>query len=327
LLSLSLLEIAIRLLCIHASRKPSEVTYLCRPHIQQDSMPAIAILTATSRTGLELIQLGLSRDLTVHAVVRSAAKLRSQLPSHILSSPLLQVHEVDVSDPASLTPAIGAADKIFITCVGPQLDHPTFVIHNAVASVLACIAALPHAPAPEKHIVLLSAVLTNPAAARARPVAAAVASSLLHSVSQDLGLAEGLLRRNAALVWYTIVQPAAIVEAPATGAWEIRDMTDGRPIAYADLAAAMLHVAVGEDDKWINTCMAPVSLKPPKPGLKGMRTQIAMLRWAVWAKVVRPLAGSVALMGLGYILGRRFVMGSGLERRVLDRLEGVFASR
>src|ERR1700733_3325829 len=89
----------------------------------------LTILGATGGTGTCLTSQALAAGHEVTAVVRDPSRLA--VPAH----PRLQIVTADVMDPASIAPAIAAADAV-ISPVGPRGTGPTTVIQDSVHSII-----------------------------------------------------------------------------------------------------------------------------------------------------------------------------------------------
>src|ERR1035437_5394826 len=92
----------------------------------------LTILGATGATGTGLPSQALAAGHEVTAVVRDPARLAG--PAH----PRLRIVTADVMDPASIAPAIAAADAV-ISAVGPRGTGPTTVIQDSVHSIIAAM--------------------------------------------------------------------------------------------------------------------------------------------------------------------------------------------
>jgi uncharacterized protein YbjT (DUF2867 family) len=183
----------------------------------------VAVVGATGRTGVPVVEQLVARGYQVRALVRDAAAARAKLPAGVA------VVVADVRDPNTLAPALKGA-KYVISTIGAKADPtngPREIDHLGVANLATASRA-----AGVQQLVLVSSSSVTKAAenpmAFMRPILAAKF--------------EGEQALRASGVPYTIVRPGGLSEEPGgklAVSFSQGDTTTGR-IPRADVATACI---------------------------------------------------------------------------------------
>ncbi|GLY82753.1 NAD(P)-dependent oxidoreductase [Actinoallomurus iriomotensis] len=199
----------------------------------------LTIFGATGGTGTQLVGQALEEGHDVTAVVRDPARL--DVPAH----ERLRVVTADVTDAASVAPAVEGADAV-LSVLGHRDRGPTTICRDAARAVIEAMGK-----AGVRRLVVCSAAGAfadgGDGLFTRYVVKPLILGPLLKNAFEDMRACEREVR-DSALEW-TLVRPPRLLDKEATGRY--RTATDvnlrgGRTISRADLAACMLGV-VGDD--------------------------------------------------------------------------------
>lgn len=197
----------------------------------------LTIFGATGGTGTCLTEQALAAGHQVTAVVRDPARLA------VRPHPQLRVITADITDPASILPAVAGADAV-LTAAGPRGTGPTTVITDSVRAI---IAAMQKSGARRLLTVSGSIVHDEGESPYLRYLIKPLARrTFLRHVCADMRTAEAEVEASD-LDW-TIMRPPGLTAKPATGSYRTaidRSLPHGFTVSRADLAAAML-AAIGD---------------------------------------------------------------------------------
>ncbi|KAI0128980.1 hypothetical protein BJ170DRAFT_623640 [Xylariales sp. AK1849] len=214
-------------------------------------MPSYALLGATGSTGSQILSLLVDRPRTkVHALVRSRAKLESQL-SHTVPSNLM-ILEGTLTNTDLLTKCIAGTRAVCIT-LGPVGNMPgCTIVQDTVLSLIAAMrtlkAALPDTKVP--RVILLSSASLQDELCRDLPrfVHAMLLKGAYH-VYADVAAAEQMLRAESSWISSTFVKPGGLVHDEPKG--HILTTEHQQTFtSFADLAAGMVEVAEEDGGEW-----------------------------------------------------------------------------
>ena len=191
----------------------------------------IAVVGATGRTGLQVVEQALARGDDVIALARQ--------PEAMPRRPGMVGAAADVLDRAVLVEALAGADAVVSTLGIGASRQPTVVYSDGIANVLHAMGA--HGI---KKLAVISAV---PAAPRAeqpflqRRMIIPILERVFGATYADMRRMEALLR-GSDLDW-VCMRPPRLVSKNATGRYRLdasRPLPKARSITYADLATALL---------------------------------------------------------------------------------------
>ncbi|AYY15469.1 NAD(P)-dependent oxidoreductase [Actinobacteria bacterium YIM 96077] len=211
----------------------------------------VVMLGATGGTGRLLVDQALSRGHTVTAIVRNPAKLAG-LAEH--TNPRLHVLEGDVTDPDTLSGAIGGHDAVISALGPPARDRSTIcrsstsaVIRAMNTSGLSRLVVISAAGAHTDGDGIITRTLVKPILQRA----------LKHAFADMLAMEE--LVQASSLEW-TIMRPAMLTDKPLTRNYRISrnsNVRRGMVTRRADLAHAVLDAV--DDPSTIRTSLGVTS--------------------------------------------------------------------
>lgn len=225
-------------------------------------MPSYAILGATGNCGRSLLQI-LSQDPTasVHAYVRSGAKLRSQNRSLGIDDTNLSIYEGSISDTAVIRSCITGTRAVFLAIALSHNQPECTVAQETARSVVAALKEIraqdPLAKLP-RVIVLSSATIDDHLSRHVPRLVRWLLLTCSSYVYADLVEAEKYLRAHGDWLSTTFMKPGGLAQDVQRG-HELSTERDHTFISYLDLAAGMVEVADAEGEKWD---MANVSVVP-----------------------------------------------------------------
>jgi putative NADH-flavin reductase len=192
----------------------------------------LAIFGASGATGTCLVQQAIAAGHEVTAVVRDPARLA--VPPH----QRLRVITADISDPASLSPAVAGADAV-LSAIGPHGSGPTTISQDSARSIIQAM----RASGVRRLLTVSGSIVTDTGEGPVmryllKPL---VRRTLLRRVCTDMRRAEDEVSTSH-LDW-TIMRPPRLTDKPATGTYRTaidRNLPRGYTISRADLAACML---------------------------------------------------------------------------------------
>jgi putative NADH-flavin reductase len=199
------------------------------PNRKADVMK-LTIFGASGETGTCLVRMALDAGHEVTAVVRDPARLT------IAAQPRLLVITADVTDPASITPAV--ADAV-ITAVAPPGTGPSSLRQVSTRSI---IQAMDKAGARRLLFISGSIVTDEGESPYLRYLIKPVARhTFLRHVTADFVATEQEI--HASDLYWTIFRPPSLTNRPASGSYRVavdRNLSRCFSITRADLAACML---------------------------------------------------------------------------------------
>lgn len=223
-------------------------------------MPTYALLGATGSTGTAIIRAILSHpppDLTLNLSVRSKSKLLHTFPD-LHTHPSLTINifpSASTTDPSALRPCLRDADVIF-ACVGTNAAAAGMtLVHDTLASVVACLSQLRQARDAEYKaptVVQLRSASLNPAASLpwiARRMAWFFFYHIYHDLQRGCDLLVSSSAADAGLLDYVFVDPPSIHDAEGARPTGHKLFVDAAgevqapAISYADLGEAFVEVA------------------------------------------------------------------------------------
>lgn len=199
----------------------------------------LTIFGATGGTGTHLVRQALEEGHDVTAVVRDPARL--DVPAH----ERLRVVTAEVTDPASIGPAVEGADVV-LSALGPRGNGPTTICEDSARSVIAAMGK-----AGIRRLVLCSTAGAFTDAGDSPVIRYVVKPVILNRIFKhafaDMRRCEQAVR-GSELDW-TLVRPPQLTDKEATGRY--RTATDinlrgGRRVSRADLAACMLSLVTND---------------------------------------------------------------------------------
>lgn len=203
----------------------------------------VVVLGARGGVGQQAVGLAAAAG---HEVVAAARSHEGAEPTRTPSADVRQV-AVDVRDAAAVSAVLREADAV-LWCVGVTGRSGGDVGRAALPAALA--AAAEHGV--RRWVSVSGAGVTLPEdrkGAGARLVSALTRRLARDLVEDKLGEHEALAASG--LAW-TEVRPPRLVDRPGTGRWLLDDSAPGltaAPVARADVAAAMLHLAGSQE--WV----------------------------------------------------------------------------
>jgi putative NADH-flavin reductase len=195
----------------------------------------IAVVGASGRTGLQVVERAAARGHEVVAVVRNPAKLAS------LTTAAAEVAKADAGDVASQADAfraLGGVDAV-VFAIGSEpsrkADHT--IMRTGIATT---IAAMDEARVGRLVAVSASGISTDGDGFFMRTIAKPIVQSILTANFADMTAMEARIRASE-LDW-TIVRPPQLTNKDAKGryAYRITSNPPGGRITRADLADAIL---------------------------------------------------------------------------------------
>jgi putative NADH-flavin reductase len=199
---------------------------------RKDTQMKLTIFGATGATGTILSNQALAAGHEVAAIVRDPARLA--VPAH----PRLRIVTANVMDPASIAPALDAADAV-INAIGPRGNGATTVIRDSVQSIVLAMEKtgsrrfvhVSGSIVADEGESLYMRYLVKPLARR----------TFLRHVCADMRTGEDEIRHSN-LDW-TIMRPPSLNDKAATGRYRHaidRNLPHGFSISRADLATCIL---------------------------------------------------------------------------------------
>jgi putative NADH-flavin reductase len=202
------------------------------PIPQEGGSMKLTIFGATGATGTELARQALDAGHEVTAVVRDPGRMSVPVQSR------LNVFTADVMDPASISPAMAAADAV-ITAIAPHGTGRSTLRQDSTRSIMQ---AMDKAGARRLLFVSGSVVADEGESFYLRYLLKPVARrTFLRNVTADFAATEAEIR-DSGLDW-TIFRPPSLDNKPASGAYRVavdRSLPHCFVISRADLAACML---------------------------------------------------------------------------------------
>jgi len=192
----------------------------------------LTIFGASGATGTCLVKMALDAGHEVAAVVRDPARLT------VAAQPRLLVITADVTDPASISPAVADADAV-ITAVAPPGTGPSTLRQDSTRSI---IQAMDKAGARRLLFISGSIVTDEGESPYLRYLIKPVARhTFLRHVTADFVATEQEI--HASDLYWTIFRPPSLTNGPASGSYRVavdRNLSRCFSITRADLAACML---------------------------------------------------------------------------------------
>jgi putative NADH-flavin reductase len=199
----------------------------------------IAVLGATGRTGMRVVEQALGRGHRVAALARAPEALT-------MHGDGLVTARADVLDPAALDRGLAGAEAV-ISAVGVGTSRaPTSVYSRGVANVLGAMAA--------HGIRRLAVISAAPVALRDRQpflerrIAMPILERVFGETYDDMRRMEALLREST--VDWTSLRPPRLVDREPRGAYRLSadgPLPRARSLTHGDLAAALLDVVERAD--------------------------------------------------------------------------------
>lgn len=199
----------------------------------------IAVIGATGRTGLQVVEQALGRGHTVTALARrpQAIPVRSERLAAVAA---------DVFDRATVAEHLAGADAVVSTLGVGSSRAPTTVYSTGIGNVLAAMGA--HAVA---RLAVISAAPVGPRAGQPlleRRIAMPILDRLFGATYADMRRMEHALAGSQ--VDWIALRPPRLVDKPAKGEYRIdadQPLRKARSLTYADLATALLDCLGRED--------------------------------------------------------------------------------
>ncbi|KAK3117869.1 hypothetical protein LTR53_000282 [Teratosphaeriaceae sp. CCFEE 6253] len=212
-----------------------------------------AVLGATGSTGSSIVKVLLQKDdVSIHALVRSKAKLFRTIPS-IERDPRLQVYEGDITKIDVLVDCIKNTKAVFMT-VALNANQPGCTIaQDTTRSVLAALERMrqddPDCELP-LLIVLSSSSISEKLSADLPKLAHRILLMGASYIYADLRQAEALLRAQEHWgVKSVFIKPGGLVHDAQKG-HELSTERQQTFLSFLDLAAGMIEVADAKRGSW-----------------------------------------------------------------------------
>lgn len=199
----------------------------------------IAVIGATGRTGLQVVEQALSRGHHVTAVARRPDALS-------LSDERLVIAAADVLDRGAVLDPLAEVDAVVSTLGVGTSRAPTVLYSHGIANVLGAMEA--HAI---RKLAVISAAPVGPRAEQPfleRRVAMPILERLFGATYDDMRRMEALLRRSDTK--WVALRPPRLVNAKPTGNYRLdanRPLAKARSLTYGDLATALIDSLDRED--------------------------------------------------------------------------------
>jgi putative NADH-flavin reductase len=192
----------------------------------------IAVIGATGRTGLHVVEQALSRGHDVTALARRPDAISRR-------DERLVTVAADVLDPAAIVDGLDGSEAV-VSTLGVGTSHtPTALYSRGIANVLDAM----HAHAIRK-LAVISAAPVGPRAEQPfleRRVAMPILERLFGATYEDMRRMEALL--GSSDVDWVSLRPPRLVSTKATGHYRLdanRPLSKARSLTYGDLATALL---------------------------------------------------------------------------------------
>lgn len=198
----------------------------------------IVVMGANGRVGRQVV---LAAARAGHEVLATARDVPTHLPAEV------RTLEVDVRLPDAVAGALRGADAV-AWCVGVTSRSGPGVAQEGIRHLVTAAAA--HGL---RRVVSVSGAGADLPGDR-KGMTARLVSSLTHRLAGDLvtDKEQEFAVLAASDLVFTQVRPPRLVDTDATGAWHLSERAPevwARPIARADVAAAVLHLL--EHDTWV----------------------------------------------------------------------------
>jgi putative NADH-flavin reductase len=207
---------------------------------EADSMK-VTIFGATGGTGTCLVEQAIAAGHEVTAVVRDPGRLAVAGLLAAEDAGRLRIVTADVTDPATIVPAVTGADAV-LSAIGPHGAGPTTISQDSARGIIEAMRK-----SGARRLLMVSGSIVTDAGEGpvmrylVKPLARRTA---LRHVCADMRRAEDEVRQSG-LDW-TIIRPPRLTGKAATGTYRTapdRNLPRGYTIPRADLAACMLKLA------------------------------------------------------------------------------------
>ncbi|TKA63292.1 hypothetical protein B0A55_10381 [Friedmanniomyces simplex] len=231
-------------------------------------MSSFAVLGATGSTGSSITKILLQQDdVSIHALVRSKAKLFNTIPG-IESDHRLQVYEGNVTNIDVLTECIKGTKAVFLAVAVNDNQPGCTIARDTARSVVAALERLrqekPDCDLP-RLVILSSASLSDHLMRDFPKIAHAGMLMAASHIYHDLQEAEKFLRAQEHWgVQSVFIKPGGLVHDAQKG-HQLSTDKQQTFLSFLDLAAGMVEVAEAEDGEWD---MKDVSVVPTAKDVK-----------------------------------------------------------
>jgi len=199
----------------------------------------IAVVGATGRTGLQVVERALARGHHVTALARRPEVISQRDESLVTVA-------ADVLDRARLVDLLAGSAAVVSTLGVGTSRAPTFLYSQGIANVLHAMDAV-----GISKLAVISAAPVGPRAEQPfleRRVAMPILDRVFGATYDDMRRMEALLRSSD--VDWVALRPPRLVNKKATGHYRLdaqRPLSRARSLTYADLATALLDSVDRED--------------------------------------------------------------------------------
>lgn len=213
-----------------------------------ESLPTLALLGATGKTGREVLKVLLKRDFQwLRIYVRSKQKLLTLFPQ-LMSDVRIQICEGQVTDQKTMQECLSDAQVIIYT-IGGYSYFPDNSLQNSAESMVTALRELrarcSGSPWERPRVIFLSSSTLNTRFAAARPrVVDWLIKTAFQNGYNDLKRAVKAVTADESLLSVLFVQPAVLVEEESTGSYvSVEDVK--LACSYEDLGAGFVELALG----------------------------------------------------------------------------------
>ncbi|KAL8967114.1 MAG: hypothetical protein Q9183_003060 [Haloplaca sp. 2 TL-2023] len=219
-------------------------------------MPTYAIIGATGSTGQQILtQLLQSPDNKVKVYCRSKTKLEKLSPK-LAAHQNVDVYSGALNDVQLIADCVANTKAVFLV-IGGNASYPGMrMVQDGCQSVVAALSTIKANDAGAKmpRVLLLSSATMNPRMqpdhGRALEAMKFLLKAALFYAYEDLGHAENFLRLQKGWLNVTFIHPGGLVEDEPKGHTLTLDKPPEGFVGYADVAAGMIDVAAGEDERY-----------------------------------------------------------------------------
>ncbi|KEF51193.1 uncharacterized protein A1O9_12807 [Exophiala aquamarina CBS 119918] len=212
-----------------------------------ESLPTLALLGATGKTGREVLKLLLKRDFQwLRIYVRSKQKLLNLFPQ-LISDARIQICEGQVTDQKTMQECLSGAQVIIYT-IGGYSYFPDNSLQNSAESMVAALRELQARNTggswERPRVIFLSSSTLNTRFAAARPrLIDWLIKTAFQNGYNDLKRAVKAVQADPSLLSVLFVQPAVLVEEDSTGSYVSVDDVK-LACSYEDLGAGFVELAL-----------------------------------------------------------------------------------
>jgi oxidoreductase AflX len=231
--------------------------------------PTYALLGATGQVGQSLLTIlyDSPSQPTIHALVRSSAKLEQLNPEATASSRLKTFTSASVdADIPTLAACISGTRAVFLAVALTQNDPACRIAQDTAEAVIAAITLLKQQarPVPGKLVMLSSAETEMRLCGDIPWLIRHILFAANSYIYRDLMAAEQYLRSQADLVSTTFMKPGGLSHDRQT-THELNTERQQTFISFLDLAAGMVEVAESEDGTWDMKSVSVLASGQAKP--------------------------------------------------------------